>query len=73
MIRVFVIGTALLYGQALIGHIPPKAGVSPGEGHFSVSAEFDSVPFHNAPRHATHVITMELEDEDCPLLEAHQI
>jgi hypothetical protein len=73
VIRVFVIGTALLYGQALIGCIPPKAGVSPGEELFSVSAEFDSVPFHNAPRHATHVITMELEDEDCPLLEAHQI
>ncbi len=73
MIRVFVIGTALLYGQALIGCIDPKGEASLSEELFSVSTEYDSVPFHNPARHATHVITAELDDEDCPWQDAHRI
>ena len=72
MIRVFVIGTALLYGHALIGSIPPKVEVSPGDEQFNVSAEFDSVPFHNAARHAVHVITTEIDDVACPTQQAHR-
>ena len=72
MIRVFVIGTALLYGHALIGSIPPKVEVSPGDEHFNVSAEFDSVHFHNAARHAVHVITTEIDDVACPMQQAHR-
>ena len=52
MIRVLFIGTALLYGQALIGCIDPEGEGLIGEALLSVSAEFDSVPFHDAARHA---------------------
>ena len=72
MIRVIVIGTALLYGHALIGSFDPKGEALPGEELFSVSAEFDSVPFHNAARHAAHVITTELDDVACPMKVAHR-
>ncbi len=67
MIRVFFIGTALVYGQALIGCIVPEGEGLIGEELLSVSAEFDSVPFHDAARHAMHETAAASDAEPCYL------
>jgi len=67
VIRVLFIGTALLYGQALIGCIDPEGEGLIGEALLSVSAEFDSVPFHDAARHAMHEAAAASDAEPCYL------
>jgi len=73
VIRVFVIGMALLYGHALIVCVVPEDGVLPGEKLLSVSAEFDSVPFRNTVRHAVHEKTAVLNNKACSLRKAHRL
>ena len=73
MIRIFVIGTALLYGHALIGCVTP-GHESFHEGELlSVSATLDPIPFHNEARPAMYVKLAALADDDCPAQESHRL
>jgi len=73
VIRIFVIGTALLYGHALIGCIVPEHESFLAGELLSVSATLDSVPFHNEARPAMYVKPAALTDEDCPAQESHRL
>ncbi len=72
VIRIFVIGTALLYGHALIGCVTPGHESFLRGEVLSVSAALDSVPFHNEVRPAMYVRTA-MADEACPAQEAHSL
>jgi len=73
VIRLFVIGTALLYGHALIGCVTP-GHESFLEGELlSVSATLDSASFHNEAKPAMYVKLAALADDACPAQESHRL
>lgn len=73
MIRLLVIATALLYGQALIVCGVPEDEVLRGAEQLSVSAEIDSVRFHDAVTRAMPLKIAASDAGDCYLQKIHRL
>ena len=73
VIRLFVIGTALLYGHALIGCVTPGHESFLEAESLSVSATLDSVPFHNEARPAMYMKLAAMADDTCPEQKAQRL
>ena len=73
MIRLLVIATALLYGQALIVCGGPEDEVLRGAEQLSVGTEIDSVRFQDAVTRAMPLKIAASDAGDCYLQKIHRL